>query len=385
MRTLLLLAALALAGCPKPGARTTTPLATNPEVTPGSDLGGAEGSAPTAGEDDDIPDPRRADVTDDDIAQQDGSAKGSPGALIEQGNAAFSAGKYDDALAAYRQVTTKFPDSDLVPAAMYNIGLALEKQASIDGAVDDYVALAKQHPKSEEALDAVLRAAAIEADRKRWASAAEVLALALQRDDLDNEVRIEIEARLGYVQLEQGKLDDAQASLDAAVAAWRRAPRIDDSYYIAMANFYLGEVEHRRFQQAKLRTSDAELAADMEAKRLILMKAYRHWRDALGFKIAYWATASGFNMSEIFFEYWKTAVTAPYPDGMQVQARPAYVDELHSKVRENLEKALDGHSANVDLAAAYGVDTDWSLASKKRATEIMTILDREARGEAVVP
>ncbi|MNC93312.1 hypothetical protein D3C83_99110 [compost metagenome] len=90
-------------------------------------------------------------------------------------------------------------------------------------------------------------------------------------------------------------------------------------------------------------------------------------------------------MSEIFFEYWKTAVTAPYPDGMQPAARPAYVTELHDKVRENLEKALDGHGANVDLAAAYGVDTDWSLASKQRAAAIQALLDRELRGEAVVP
>lgn len=386
MRTLLLLlAAVALTGCPHHSSRTT-PVNDNPGVTPGSDLGAAEGSTGAAGEDDDIPDPRRVEVTDLDVmhATADGEAT-TPGPLLDKGNAAFTAGNLIEAIRWYRELVDEFPDSKLAPAALFNIGLAHEKVVALDAAVGAYEELAKTFTASPEALDGELRAAAIYADRKQWVQAAAILTIALQRDDLDQAARIEVNARLGYVQLEQDKLDDAQGSLEAAVSAWKRASRIEDSYYIAMANFYLGEIEHRRFQRAPLRSSDVELAADMEAKRVILMKAYNHWRTALAFKIAYWATASGFHMSEIFYEYWKVAVTAPYPDGMQPAARPAYVVELHDKVRENLEKSLDGHSANVDLAAAYGVDTDWSLASRKRATEIAVILDREARGENVVP
>jgi hypothetical protein len=48
-------------------------------------------------------------------------------------------------------------------------------------------------------------------------------------------------------------------------------------------------------------------------------------------------------------------------------------------------KALDGHRANVELAEAFGVQTTWSQTSKSRAADILAILDREARGEAVVP
>jgi len=388
MRTLLLIAALALAGCPHSAGRTTTPVDDNdnPDVVPGTDLGVAEQTPGALGKDDDVPDPRRGEVTDLDVmhATPEGEAT-TPGPLLDKGNEAFAAGKLDEAMRWYRDLVDEFPDSKLAPAALFNIGLAQEKKQELDRAVVAYLELNQTFPASPEAVDGSLRAAAIYADRAQWNDAVAVLTFALQRDDLGNEVRIELDARLGYVQLELGKLDDAQASLEAAVAAWRRAPRIEDSYYIAMANFYLGEVQHRRFQQARLRSSDVELAADMEAKRVILMKAYNHWRDALGFKIAYWATASGYNMSEIFFEYWKIAVTAPYPDGMQPAARPAYVVELHDKVRENLEKSLDGHGANVDLAAAYGVDTNWSLASKKRAAAIQAILDREHHGEAVVP
>ena len=55
------------------------------------------------------------------------------------------------------------------------------------------------------------------------------------------------------------------------------------------------------------------MVADLEAKRVLAVKAYDHWKEALGFKQAYWATASGYQMSQIFVELWEAHVKAPYP------------------------------------------------------------------------
>ena len=123
----------------------------------------------------------------------------------------------------------------------------------------------------------------------------------------------------------------------------------------------------------------------MEARRVLVMRAYGHWKEALEHKHAYWATAAGYQMSQVFYEYWKVAVKAPYPDGLDPAGRQAYVIEVHDRMRENLTKALEGHQANVELAGAYGVETRWSEASKVRATELLGVLDREARGDLVRP
>jgi hypothetical protein len=163
------------------------------------------------------------------------------------------------------------------------------------------------------------------------------------------------------------------------MSTWRKAQNIEDPYYVAMAAFYLGEVSARRFADQKVRSADEELSADMRTKRELLLDAYDHWKEALTFKNAYWATAAGYQMSQIFYDYWKAAVGAPFPDGMSADARPLYVEEVHARVKENLEKALDGHNANVGLADAYGVKTSWSEASKQRAIELMQLLDQEAR------
>ncbi len=403
MRTpTLLMALLSLglaAGACRPSKKATTPsdgLAAKPgdDLTlagdqPGKLLGDGEGDDRRLGGDAG-PKVVDLDVIHLDVVGTDADGEAvieasTPGPLLDRGNKAFADGKLDEAIGWYRKLATEFPDSGLAPAALYNIALAHEKRGELDEAVRAYLEVAKAYPASTESLDGGLRAAAILADRRKWAEAVVVLDTVLTRNDLSRELRLEAQARKGYAQLELDQLDEAEATLTQAVETWRKASRIEDPYYIAMARFYLGEIEHRRFERAPLRSADEELSADMATRRALVMRAYNHWKEALKFKEAYWATASGYQMSEIFYEYWKAAVHAPFPDGMEAQARPLYVKEVHDRVRENLVKALEGHQANVGLSEAYGVDNGWSAGSKTRTTELLRILDREARGEAVVP
>jgi hypothetical protein len=78
-------------------------------------------------------------------------------------------------------------------------------------------------------------------------------------------------------------------------------------------------------------------------------------------------------------------VTAPYPQRIEVATRPTYVADVHARVRSDLEKALEGHRSNVELAKAYGVDTTWSRGSERQAVAIMELLARDAPGSYVAP
>ena len=232
-----------------------------------------------------------------------------------------------------------------------------------------------------ESLDAHLRIAGLQAERKEWRAADATLTAVLARTDLDNAARLEAQARRGYVLLEQGLARDAEASLKAAVATWNRAIRIDDHYYIAMAHYYLGELEHRAFAAVTLRTPLEELKADLVKKEALAAAAYDQWREALELQDPYWALAAGYQMSQIFFELWQTAVTSPFPDGLDPAARSYYTTDVHDRVRRHLTTAFDGHEMNVRLAGAYGVNNAWSEASKTRALQLAAILAREAKGE----
>ncbi len=398
----LLVVLVLLAGCPGRGGQPAAPGAGDgtPGAVPGADLAAIKIGPDDAGDGDGDPDDHRLehqgprtvhdlDVIHIDVVGHDGDdpqlEASLPGPLLDEGNQAFMAKKYADAIGWYRKLVTTFADSKLAPAALYNIGLAEEQRGDVPAAIAAYRELGATFAAATEALDGLLRAAALLSERGSWTEAAAVLGDVLARTDLSRELRLEAQARLGYVRLEGGQLDDAERTLEEAVATWRRANRIEDPYYIAMAHFYLGEVELRRFERAPLRSNDAALAADMELRRQLVMRAYAHWKDALEHKHAYWATAAGYQMSQVFFEYWRVAVKAPYPDGLEVAGRGAYVIEVHDRMRENLAKALEGHRANVELAAAYGVDTRWSQASQTQAAAIVVLLDREARGDLITP
>lgn len=388
MRSLALLIALAACG-------GTADRATLPSTQPAHDLAGARQTAPRS----DAPsgklearDPR---VVDLDIIRITAHAS-APGAepeltsvasadLFKQANDAARAGNQKDAIARYRQLVEEFSDSQYAPVALFNIAAVYDKQGDLTSTITTLEELVAKYPASRESVDGHLYIAALQADHKLYASAVTTLTAALARTNLTFADRIEAFARQGFCELEQRHEDRAQASLDAAIAEWRKAPRIDDPYYIAMAHYYRGELMHRRFLAVPVRIGDDEMVADLDAKRALAVQAYDRWRESLGFKQAYWATASGYQMSQIFVELWEAHVKAPYPKRIAVATRPTYVADVHNRVRDDLAKALEGHRMNVELAKAYGVETPWSKGSEQQAVAIMDLLAKDTAGTYVTP
>ena len=305
----------------------------------------------------------------------------APSLLLDQGRAALAAGKPQEAIGLFRRLAAEFPASRLAPSALYYVGVVLEGQGDVTAAIGAYRDVVAKFPTGKESLDAHLRIAGLAAERKDWKTADATLGEVLARTDLDSGARLEAQARLGYVLLEEGKPTEAEASLRAALATWNRAIRIDDHYYIAMAHYYLAELKHRAFAAVPLRTPLDELKEDLGKKEALAAAAYDEWKEALELQDPYWALAAGYQMSQIFLELWQTAVTSPFPDGLDPAARSYYTAEVHDRVRRHLTTAFDGHEMNVKLAQAYGVSNAWSEASKTRALQIAAILAREARGE----
>lgn len=383
-----------LAACGGRANKATHPISPAPAI-PADDLAAAKVGAPKADPSDAhliAKDPR---VVDLDIIRIRASSTGIGGDtemtsvasadLFKQANEAAKAGRTQDAIARYRQLVAEFPDSQYAPVALFNIAAVYDGQGDMTSTITTLRELVASYPNARESIDGHLFIAALHADKQQWPEAVTTLDAVLARTNLTYADRVEALARKGYIQIEQKLYDQAETSLAAAVGEWRKAPRIEDPYYIAMAHYYRGELMHRKFTEARVRTGDDEMVADLEAKRVLAVQAYDRWKESLGFKHAYWATASGYQMSQIFLELWEAHVKAPYPRRIDPPTRPKYVAEVHERVREHLEKALEGHRMNVELAKAFGVDTSWSKGSEQRAVQIMELMTKEAKGSYVTP
>jgi tetratricopeptide (TPR) repeat protein len=383
--------------CGSAPRRVERPEAASP-MTPAHDLAGARSTVPRS-ENLRAPaggltekDPRVVDLDIIRITAHAASPGGEPELtsvasmdLFKGANAAAKAGRPREAIATYRQLVAEFPGSQFAPVALFNIAALYDAQADLTATVTALEELVARYPAARESVDGHLYLAALQADHAQWAAAAATLAAVLARTNLTFADRIEAFAREGYVELEQRQLDAAEASLGAAVAEWRKAPRIEDPYYIAMAHYYRGELMHRRFAEAQVRPGDDEMVADLEAKRVLAGQAYDRWRESLQFHQAYWATAAGYQMSQIFVELWEAHVRAPYPRRVEVAIRPTYVADVHLRVRQDLEKALEGHRMNVELGRAFGVDTAWSRSSERQVAAIQELLAKDTAGSYVMP
>ena len=305
--------------------------------------------------------------------------------LFNQAVDANKNGEGSRAIGLFRQLVTEFPESQFAALSLFNIAAIYDGRNDLAATLGTLSELNEKYPDSRKSVEGHLYMVALLTERDRYAEALINVEQLLARRNVSYVEQVEALARKGYVQIELGQLDVADATLQQAITAWKQIPKLEDPYFIAMAFYYRAEIVHRKFAALPVRLPDTQLRKDLDAKEVLASTAYDRWKQALGFRHAYWATASGYQMSQIFVEFWKATITAPFPTSMNVAARERYVKEVHARVREHLEKALSGHQMNVELAAAYGVDTLWSKASKERAAEILTILGNEDRGSFTQP
>jgi tetratricopeptide (TPR) repeat protein len=389
MRIFVLL--LLLAAC---GGRAAAPtLAVHAtSQAPASDLAQAKPTTAPKPGDTSAKDPR---VVDLDIIRITASTQGVGGDitaehvatadLFREANEAAKNKETEHAIALYRRIVADFPESKYAPISLFNIAAILDGRGDYPATLQALHELVRTYPNARESIDGHLYISALQSDHDEWPDALVTLDEVLLRANLTYADRVEVFARKGYVLIQQHRFADAEVSLDTAVSEWRRAPRIEDPYYIAMATYYRGEVAHQKFIEAPVRLPDDVLVADLEHKRVLAVQAYDKWKESLGFHQAYWATAAGYQMSQIFVELWRQTVTAPFPARINAATREQYVVEVHDRVKEHLAKALEGHRMNVELAKAYGVETTWSRGSAQQAVEIVDLIAKDNGGSYLMP
>jgi len=312
--------------------------------------------------------------------------------LLDEGNEALTSSRFDQALVEYNKLLNLFPNSRLVIAALYNAGLAHEGKSEWDAAIRRYRRLLKASPPSRDAIDAQLRIGAVESELQRWGAATKQFEALLARTDLSSSDRIEGLARLGYVLVERKSYARAETLLEGALLYAKKvrttAP-ISSTYYIAMAAYYYARIPHRQALAIPVHVGgpggDARLTKELKAKADTLREAYDRYLVAVNLLNPYWSTAAAYQMSQMYKEFWDALVLAPIPPQLGPKNAERYSRELHRQARIFLQKALAGHTKNVELAEAFKTSTPWSQASRAWATKIAGILAKETAGTLVTP
>lgn len=291
--------------------------------------------------------------------------------LFRAGHREWAKGQLHAALLAWRTLLAQFPTSELAPEASWNIAAALEADGLAEEAIAELTQLADRYPTSDMAVRALVMAAALRADEANWFASRDLLVRAAQDPNLSYGQRIEVAARRGLAELRLGRLGDALSLFDAAIADAKRAPPLDDNYFLAMAHYQRGMVFLARIDVTPVVADTASnMAKALDQKERLAANAYDAFVAALPYREPYWALAAGYQMSAVYERLYKLFAQAPPPTDLRPGGEAALQEELATRLRRYLDVAQQGHEANVKLAAAYGVDNEWSQKSRQAAAQL---------------
>ncbi len=314
--------------------------------------------------------------------------------LLEDGNEALVLRRYDEAIAAYDHLLTDFPDSALRAAALYNAGQAYEGKLDWEGAAARYRRLIEVAPTTpetkEDRKNAHFRGAAVLAEAGQVGESAALLGKVLEWNDLTPDERIEALARLGFAHVQGKEMTAAEDVLRQAIAYHREVQgthRLETTYFVAMAQFYLGEIPHQQFLAIPLRYPEEQMQRDAEQKSQLFLLARDRFVKAVEYKSPIWATAAVFQVASMYKEFWDAWMAVPIPADFGPDEAREYTKEVNEEagLRRLLEKALFFHEKNLTMARDARVDTGWSKQSGVEAESLRQLLAQLSRGDYIRP
>jgi tetratricopeptide (TPR) repeat protein len=312
--------------------------------------------------------------------------------LLDDGNDALMQRKYDQAILTYGQLIRDFPDSKLVIAALYNTGLAYEGKNEWEKAADQYRDLiARNPPKNHpDLLNSQYRLGAVLAENGHYAESAKVFESVLDRDDLPPADRIEALARLGFALVETKDYVGGEEILRSAIAYYREVSattRVENDYFVAMAQFYLAEIPREQFEVVPLRYPEQQMVRDLDQKSQLFLLARDRYVKTVEFKNAYWATAAVYQIAFMYKTFWDNWMAVPIPADFNEAEQKEYVKQVNEQptLRKLLEKSLIWHERNVAMAKDARVHTGWAEQWDKDAVEIRKIMARQQKRDYLTP
>lgn len=310
--------------------------------------------------------------------------------LFEKAGVDLEAKRFRDAVAAYDRLIAVFPTSRYVGAALYNAGLALEKESDFAGAAEHYRKIVDERSQSSDVLDALFRLGGCYGELGNWTASASAFTRVVERKDLIIDDRMEAMARLGLAQFNLKDLRSAEHTFRNALAYYREheeQERLESDFFLALNQFYLGEIAHEEFRNLPLRLPQAQLEKDFEAKAEMLLTTQARYVDTARLRNAAWATAAGYQMAMLYKEFYDALLAAPLPAELQQneEMKQIYFEELRKKIEPLLRKAIHAHELTQGVAERTGVNNEWVRKSNEQMEQLRSILLPASSSDDAIP
>ena len=273
---------------------------------------------------------------------------------FERAHSAFEESRYEEAVRGYRRIVRHASGSRFFRPALYNMGLAAEKLERWEVARRAYRRTIEEFPGGEATNDAFFRLAGVLAEEGESVEAAGMLGQVLLRDGLEPYERVEANVRRGERLREAGRLEDAKNAFRNAMSVREKSPDAvglaADSALVVRANLGLGRVQHAEMAQIELTLPVENMGEQLESKSEKLLFAQHSYLEAVRAHHAKWSVAAGYQLGQLFEDFYCGVHSAEYPDHLTDDQRAIYFTELRKRIRPVLERAVGVYERNLDLS-----------------------------------
>lgn len=308
------------------------------------------------------------------------TADASPAALVADADRALEEGRAAEAVALYgRALAADSLDDEVTRAATLGLARAHEQLHDCAAVIRAYDAYLERFPAATDRAIVHAHRGACEAELGQWAASAASFAEVAAADAQLPSTRVEALARQGYALFNLDRFDDADAVLARADAVFEQAQRDQSErfstyYFVGMARFYRGAILHRRFRDVTIVLPENVMAQRFEQKLALLTAAQEAYNHAIKAKHMFWVSAAGFQLGNLFGEFYDALMYAPVPEWLDDKQRRTYYEELKKQLRPVVDKAIWVLEKNLETARRLGYESEFTAQTEVKLSHLQRVL-----------
>lgn len=284
------------------------------------------------------------------------------------GKAAVQAEEYLRAALCFSLLADRHPQSPRWRAATLGAGEAWERLGEWQRALERY--LAAFDPDAEDALDLTWKIASAYYELDLYQEALDLLEPLVDRQDLSLTDRIRARTWAAVCKLELGDWETAEMEFRRTLLFYERHKSEErvDPYFPAQAQFFLGEIYRRHFEDVRIDQTDdvPRLSDTIETKSRFLLSAQGHYVRAIRYGHPHWATAAGQRIGQLYERFYDEMIQAPIPSSLTPEQAELYRLEVRRKIRILLKKAIAAYERTLTVAERIGLSS--AFVEKTRAS-----------------
>lgn len=341
------------------------------------------GGAPAA-----APSPKQVDASHQILGAR---AEGTPAELVARGERALLEERWRDAVDAFEALLAAEPGR-ADASILHGLGVALEHLGERARARDRFREVSARFPDDALVPAALAREASLAAYLEDWKGLGEIAGRVLTRAERDKDpvgTMLGLGAR-GLARVQEGDL--ARATRDVTDGL----DLVDQHHYgaenrlpvpVAQLKFAHGEVRRVRSEAIELSSDDPpRFVVDLERRCQGLLDAQGAYADAIRSVDPHWAAMSGVRVGEMYRALHTHLMKLPPPPKAKTEKdRQLFFGIMHVRYRVLLEKGLEMMKRTLALAEKTGDDSAWITRAARAREDMERALEDEKAQIAQLP